>query len=450
MKFEGITKERNAVAEKVLEKMTPDIKVARLLFMDINGMVKSFEINANRVEHALFEGESFDGSSITGYGRLEESDMVAIPDPTTFTIIPWVDNNRVCSFICDVYNPNGTRYEGDPRYILQRAVKRASDMGYVFNAAPELEFFFLKNDGKGPEAHDMRGYFDFDPGDEGEKMRRQIVVWAQNIGIQVDTAHHEGAKGQHEVDFRYDQPIPTSDHAMMLKMLIRVVASKFGYIGTFMPKPFFGHNGSGMHIHQSLWANGENKFYDADAPGNVSSIMKKFIAGQLKYAKEMCAVLCSWPNSYKRLVPGYEAPIYIAWDYKNRSTLIRIPNFFGSANSTRFEIRCPDGAGNIYLQLATLLQAGLEGIASLKDSDLPPPANMNVFELSEEEKKEKGIENLPGYLSEALEHFERSEFMKRVLGKSAFMSFLDAKKKESDLYRQQVSPWELDRYINRL
>ncbi len=427
-----------------------DINYVRLQFTDIHGILKSYAVRSKDLEGHFESGAYFDGSSITGYGQIEESDKVAIPDPTTFTILPWREPEQaVCRMICDIYNPDLTRYEGDPRFVLQKAVQKATDMGFEFFCAPELEFFILNEDYRTvARPSDMRGYFDFDPSGINEIMRRQMSEYALQMGIEVECLHHEVATGQHEIDFHYGPAVDTADSTVSLKMIVKIVAAQNGQIGTFMPKPFYGVNGSGMHVHQSLWKGGTNLFYDENDPDFVSPILKQFIAGQLKYAREMTAVLASWPNSYKRLVPGYEAPVYVAWDTKNRSALIRIPNFGGKASAARCEIRCPDPAGNPYLQFAALLHMGLKGIEEKLDPG--EATSLNIFHLSSKEMKKMDIAALPGSLGEALNLYEESEAMKECFGELLFKNYLYAKLEEFDAYRMQVHPWELTRYMNKI
>ena len=439
----------NRVIETVKEE---DIKFIYLQFTDIHGIIKSFEINSKRIEDFLEEGENFDGSSITGYGAIEESDKVAIPDPTTFHIIPWTkDSRKVARFFCDIYNPDGSRYDGDPRYILQKAVKKAEDHGYTFYCAPELEFFILDRGAKEDsfKPSDMRGYFDYDPYDINEKMRYTIAEYCDAMGIEIEVLHHEVALGQHEIDFKYGLAVDAADNANTIKMIVKTVAAQNDMTATFMPKPFPGINGSGMHVHQSLWKDGENLFYEKSGEVNISPLMKKWISGQLKHAKAMCAVLSSWPNSYKRLVPGYEAPVYIAWGYRNRSPLIRVPNFGGRPHAARCEIRCPDPAGNPYLQFAVLLSAGLDGVLS-DDIEIVEPTDKNVYHFSTKDLEKSGINALPGSLRQALVEFKQSELMKEVFGEDTFKNFYYAKLEEFDAYRINVSQWERDRYITRL
>ncbi|HDZ19278.1 MAG TPA: glutamine synthetase [archaeon] len=443
---------RKEICSKVLDTINEEeIKFIYLQFTDIHGIIKSFEINSKRIEEIFEIGESFDGSSITGYGAIEESDKVALPDPSTFYLLPWRKEKKVARVICDIFKPDSERYEGDPRYILQRVVKKAEKLGYTFNCAPEMEFFILTPDTeKAYKPSDMRGYFDYDPYDVNEKMRYTIAEYCDAMGISVECIHHEVAYGQHEVDFRYGKAVEAADNTITIKTIVKTVAARQNLIGTFMPKPFGGINGSGMHVHQSLWdPNGNNAFYDENDENNISLLMKKWIAGQLKHARSMCAVLSSWPNSYKRLVPGYEAPVYIAWGFRNRSPLIRVPDFHGKSSAARCEIRCPDPAGNPYLQFAILLATGLDGILS-NDIIIPEPRDENVYKLKTKEMEKAGINALPGSLSEALKEFRKSEFLKEIFGKQAFKNFYYAKLEENDAYRIIVSEWERNRYITRL
>ena len=439
---------RKQLCETVIEKIKEEeIKFIYLQFTDIHGIIKSFEVNSKRIEDVFEIGENFDGSSITGYGAIEESDKVALPDPSTFYLLPWRKENKVARVICDIYKPDGQRYEGDPRFILQQAVNKAKKHGYTYYCAPEMEFFVLTPDTKQVlKPSDMRGYFDYDPYDINEMIRYRIADYCDAMGINVECIHHEVAFGQHEVDFRYDEAVNTADNTLTIKTIVKTVSAQHNLIGTFMPKPFEGINGSGMHVHQSLWKNGNNVFYDENDKDNISILMKKWIAGQLKYAIPMCAVLSSWPNSYKRLVPGYEAPVYLAWGFRNRSPLLRVPDFHNKSSAARVEIRCPDPSGNPYLQFAVLLSTGLEGILS-EDIQIPDPTDRNVYHLSSKEMEKEGIISLPGSLHEALQHFRNSELMKDIFGELAFKNYYYAKLEEYDAYRFVVSEWERDRYI---
>jgi len=442
---------RKEICEKVIETVKEfDIKFIYLQFTDIHGLIKSFEINSKRIEDFMEMGENFDGSSITGYGAIEESDKVAVPDPSTFHILPWRKENKVARIICDIYKPDGDRYEGDPRYVLQKVVNKAAEHGYKYYCAPEMEFFMLNKEAQKPfKPSDLRGYFDYDPYDINEMMRYRIAQYCDKMGIEIEALHHEVAYGQHEVDFRYDEAVNSADNTITIKTIVKTVAAENDMTATFMPKPFSGINGSGMHVHQSLWKNGNNVFYNENDDTFISYEMKKWIAGQLKYAKEMCAVLSSWPNSYKRLVPGYEAPVYVAWGFRNRSPLIRVPDFHGKPNSARCEIRCPDPSGNPYLQFAVLLATGLEGLLS-DDIEIPSPTDKNVYHFSTKDLEKSGIISLPGSLRVALTVFKESEMMKKIFGEDLFKNYYYAKLEEYDAYRVNVSDWERDRYIQRL
>lgn len=430
-----------------------DIKFVRLQFTDINGMLKNIAVSSKSIESIFENGQSFDGSSITGYRPIEESDMVLYPDPTTFAVLPWRPKEKSsCRLICDIFTPQNKRFEGDPRYILEHIIEKAGKAGYTYICAPELEFFIVKESENGglPTPIDLAGYFDFHPSDLTDDIRREIADTAEAFGIEIELSHHEVALGQNEIDFKYGEALETADRAITMKMCGKVVAARAGYVTTYMPKPFQGINGSGMHTHQSLWSKeGENLFYSENAKnGYLSDIARYFIGGQLAHGRKMCAVLNSWPNSFKRLVPGYEAPVYLAWAHKNRSPLIRVPNFGGRKSAARCEIRCPDGAGNPYLQFAVLLSAGLDGIKNKTDPG--DPVELNVYHMSYDERKQRGIVSLPESLKEALDEFETSDLMKETLGETAFENFLREKRKEWDQYRLQVTEWEVNRYIKRL
>jgi glutamine synthetase len=429
-----------------------DIRFVRLQFTDINGTLKSFEVSTKELEDVLDNGQSFDGSSITGYSPIEESDMVAKPDPDTFVIIPWTSEGRKSArMICNIYQPNGKRFPGDPRYIAQRAADAAKKRGFVFKVGPELEFFVFQQETEYPTPMDVGGYFDFHPGDLGEDMRRDISATAEKFGLTIEVGHHECAKGQHEIDFRFDDMVVTADRVATLKMIIKAVANEYGFFGTFMPKPVPDENGSGMHVHESLWTlKGENAFYGKNSKkrGNISNKAMHFVGGQLKYGREMCVVLSSWPNSYRRLVPGFEAPVYIAWAFKNRSPLIRVPDAGKRKVAARIEIRSPDPAGNPYLQFAVLCHTGLEGMK--KKIDPGVPTEKNLYAISKKEMDDLGIESLPETFGEALNAFEKSKIMEKALGKIAFNNFLNVKRAEWDLYKGQISGWEIDRYLRWL
>jgi len=445
---------KEQVSEIIQQIQENDIKFVRLQFTDINGFLKNLAVSSKSIESIFDNGQSFDGSSITGYRPIEESDMILYPDPTTFAILPWRPKEKSSArLICDIYTPQNERFQGDPRYILEKAVEKAEKAGYNFICAPELEFFIVKESENGglPTPIDLAGYFDFHPGDLTEDLRREIADTAEAFGIEIEISHHEVALGQNEIDFKYGEAIETADRAITMKMCGKVVAARNGYVTTYMPKPFQGINGSGMHCHQSLWSieSKQNLFYTEDVKkGYLSDVARNYIGGQLAHGRKMAAVLNSWPNSYKRLVPGYEAPVYLAWAYKNRSPLIRVPDFGGRKAAARCEIRCPDGAGNPYLQFAVLLATGLDGIKNKIDPG--DPIELNVYHMSYEERKKRGIVSLPENLKEALDEFEDSDLMRETLGDTAFENFLREKRREWDLYRTQVTEWEVNRYIKRL
>ncbi len=417
------------------------VKYIHLQFMDILGQVKSVMIPHIMLEKALSEGILFDGSSIAGYATIDESDMRAVPDAKTFQILP--DDPKTATIICDIYLPNGKRFDGDPRYVLQRALKKAESMDFKFVTGPEFEFFLFKmRDGKPTlEPNDYGGYFDFGPVDQGEEVRKEIIGIFADIDYMPEAAHHEVAPGQHEIDLRYGYALTIADRILTLKAMIKRVALKYGLYATFMPKPVFGVNGTGMHVHQSLLSRdcNENRFYDPNGPWELSDVALHYIGGLLMHADETTAILNSWVNSYKRLVPGYEAPVYISWANLNRSALIRVPA--GRGMKTRIELRNPDPAGNPYLQFAVMLAAGLDGIA--RRIEPPEPVEQNIFAMSPEKREELGIKSLPESLGEALHHLSRSEFMREVLGEHVFNHFLYVKRKEWSEYRAQVTEWEI-------
>lgn len=425
-----------------------DVKFIRLWFTDVLGQVKSFAITAGELKKALEEGMGFDGSSITGYQDIEESDMIAMPDPNTFQLLPWRPKEKaVARMICDVLNPDRTPYKGDPRYVLKRALQRAKEMGYDhFYIGPELEFFYFKND-QGTEILDKGGYFDLTSLDMASDLRRETVLALQEMGIQVEYSHHEVAPSQHEVDMRYDDALKMADDVITYRIVVKEIASKFGVYATFMPKPIFGVNGSGMHTHQSLFKGNKNVFYDPKAKDHLSAEAKSYISGLLKHSREICSIFAQTSNSYKRLVPGYEAPVYIAWSRRNRSALIRVPGYNpGQEKATRCEFRACDPACNPYLTFAAMLHAGLEGIE--KKYKASAAMEKNLYHLTDDERKEKGIETLPDSLAYAVSITEESKLVKKILGEHIFPRFIELKKKEWDDYRIQVSKYELDKYLS--
>ena len=431
-----------------------DIQFIRLWFTDILGQLKSFAVGKDELEGALTDGMGFDGSSITGFNRIEESDMIAMPDPDTFAVLPWRPKEKaVARMFCDVRVPGGEPYEGDPRYVMRRAVARAQEMGFDhYYLGPELEFFYFRQaelNGGPPEVLDRGGYFDLTTLDAASDLRRDTVFALEELGIDVEYTHHEVGPSQHEIDMRFADGVRMADNAMTYRIAVKEIAMKYGAYATFMPKPLFGENGSGMHVHQSLFSGSSNAFFDADDEYHLSPIGKSFIAGQLKHAREISALFAQWVNSYKRLVPGYEAPVYIAWSRRNRSALIRVPVYHpGKEKATRAELRCPDPACNPYLTFAGMLHAGLEGIE--KGYELPDPMETNLYDLSANERSRLGIEQLPETLGEAIEELAQSELVLKALGEHVFTRYIDLKRAEWETYRVEVTPWELKKYLSVL
>lgn len=435
------TKER--VLKEVKDK---GVEFIRLWFTDVLGQLKSFAITVDELDGALEEGMGFDGSSITGYQDIQESDMIAMPDPSTFCILPWRPQEKgVARMFCDILQPDGQPYEGDPRYILKRAVRIAAEKGFTMYVGPELEYFYFK-DSNGTEILDHGGYFDLTPLDVASELRRETILTMKAMGTAIEYSHHEVAPSQHEIDLRYADALTMADTAMTYRLVVKEIAQKHGVYATFMPKPIYGQNGSGMHTHQSLFQGDRNAFFDSGDKYYLSDIGKSYIAGLLTHAKEMSSILAQWVNSYKRLVPGYEAPVYIAWSQRNRSALVRVPVYKpGKENATRAELRCPDPACNPYLAFAVMLMAGLKGIED--NYELPEPMEKNLYHLSEAERKDLGIESLPASLGEALAATEKSELVRQTLGDHAFERFIEVKRWEWDEFRTQVTEYELKKYL---
>jgi len=427
-----------------------NVSFLRLWFTDILGQVKSFSITMDELENALENGMGFDGSSITGYQSIEESDMIAMPDIDTFELLPWRPADKpVARMICDVLTPDRKPYVGDPRYILRLALERAKKLGFDhFYLGPELEFFYFKND-QGTEILDKGGYFDLTTLDVASDLRRDTVNALRSMGITIEYSHHEVGPSQHEIDMRYDDAMKMADSVITYRVVVKEIAQQHGVYATFMPKPLFGENGSGMHTHQSLFKGKRNAFYDAKDSQYLSDTAKHYIAGLLKHAREMSAVFAQTVNSYKRLVPGYEAPVYIAWSRRNRSALVRVPMYHpGQENATRAELRCPDPACNPYLTFAAMLHAGLEGVE--KKYKFDKPMEQNLYHLSDEERADLGINSLPSTLGEAINEFEGSGLMRKALGDHIFDRYVTLKKAEWEEYRIQISKWEMDKYLSIL
>ena len=424
-----------------------DVKFISLWFTDILGMLKSFTITVEELKGALEDGMGFDGSSIEGFARIDESDMVALPDPDTFQLVPWgpQEHHAVARMFCNILKPGGEPFEGDPRYVLKQNLKRAADMGYTFYVGPELEYFYFR-DSTGTEPLDAAGYFDMTTLDTATDLRQETVLILEEMGIGVEYSHHEVAASQHEIDMRYTDALTMADNVMTYRLVVKQIALKHGVYATFMPKPVYGINGSGMHVHQSLFKEGKNVFFDANDEYYLSQAAKGYIAGLLKHAPEITAVTNQWINSYKRLVPGYEAPVYLSWARRNRSDLIRVPEYKpGKENATRIEFRSPDPTCNPYLAFSVMLTAGLEGIE--KGYEVPEPVEENVYEMTEDERKERGIETLPPNLLEAIYLTEKSDVVRRALGDHVFQAFITNKKIEWNQYRTQVTEYELKRYL---
>jgi glutamine synthetase len=440
-----------AARKNVLDQVKKqEVENVLFWFSDIEGHLKSFAITPAEIEDALNDGMGFDGSSITGFNAIEESDMVAIPDPATFRLLPArPGESRVARMICDVVTPDGEPYEGDPRFVLRRALERMQSLGFdTFNVGPELEYFLFR-DKLGTETLDEGGYFAMTALDAATELRNETIRALEEMGIGIEYHHHEVAPSQHEIDMRYAGALDMADQTLTYRLIVKEVAAKNGVYATFMPKPLYGENGSGMHTHMSLFTDGRNQFFAEDDDYHLSETGKQFIAGLLRHARELSAVFAQWVNSYKRLVPGYEAPVYVAWSQRNRSALIRIPLYKpGSEQATRAEIRCPDPACNPYLTFAALLHAGLEGIE--KGYELEDPMETNLYHLTAEQRKERGIVSLPETLGEAIDEFAASELMRRAFGAHIFDNYVTLKRKEWDEYRVQLTQWELDRYLGVL
>ncbi|MBW6486180.1 MAG: glutamine synthetase family protein [Syntrophobacterales bacterium] len=426
-----------------------NVSFIQFWFTDVLGVQKIFSITPDELEMGMEEGMGFDGSSIAGFCRIEESDMIAMPDPTTFQIIPWRPTERpVARMICDIQTPDGKPYEGDPRYVLRRTLKKVTDKGYTFYVGPELEFFYFASD-KAPEFLDMGGYFDGLPVDRATDLRRQTIFALQDMGIRVEYSHHEVAPSQHEIDLRYDEALKMADKVMTYRTAVKEIARLNGVYATFMPKPVFGQNGSGMHVHQSLFKGDKNTFFDGRDKYNLSKTAKQYIAGIMTHAPEITAICNQWINSYKRLVPGYEAPVYVAWARRNRSAMVRVPMYKpGKEKATRMEYRSPDPACNPYLAFAVMLAAGLKGME--KGYKLPEPVETDIFEMDEKARAEAGITSLPGSLYEALQIVQKSELVRETLGEHIFEKFIENKKVEWDHFRVHVSQYEIDRYLPML
>ncbi len=426
-----------------------DVKFIRLWFTDILGSLKGFAITVEELENALTRGMGFDGSSIEGFARSDERDLYALPDPTTFGILPWRPRtNAVARVFCDIVTPDETPFEGDPRFVLRRNLERAAKLGFNYYVGPEIEHFYFK-DSTGTEPLDQGNYFDQDASSLSTDLRRETVLTLEELGIPVESSHHEAAPSQHEIDLRHTDALTMADTLMTYRLVVKEIATRHGCYATFMPKPIGGINGSGMHTHQSLFKDNRNAFYDGEASYQLSDVARRFIAGLMRHAREITAVTNQWVNSYKRLAPGFEAPVHVSWATVNRSDLIRIPAYkAGREESRRIEYRAPDSACNPYLAFSVMLAAGLAGVEN--DYALPPPMDNDVFLMTEEKRKANGIESLPGSLWEAIQITENSELVHRALGDHVFRTFIENKKIEWERYSSQVSEYEISRYLPTL
>ena len=437
------TERQAGIAKLVADE---NVKHIQLWFTDILGNLKMVEIPDRQLPSVIESGAAFDGSSITGYAEIEESDIVAMPDWDTFTILPWSQNQERTAFVfCDVLGRDLKPYEGDPRWILRRQIERARKMGLTFYVGPELEYFYFKSAAE-PEVVDEGGYFDVLPADLGNDLRKQTMRTLDRLGIPMEASHHEVAPSQHEIDPHYDEALIMADRVMISRLIVKEVAAHNGVHATFMPKPLHGENGSGMHVHQSLFRGDTNAFFSETDPDHLSEIAKGFIAGQLKHMREICSLLSQYVNSYKRLVPGYEAPVHISWAHRNRTALIRVPLYVqGKESTVRAEVRNPDPAANPYLAFAVMLAAGLEGIE--KKYELPPSVEPNIYKMSAEEREAMGLTSLPNNLYEAIQETQGSELVRHTLGEHVFERFVTNKLNEWYEYREQVTRWEIDKYL---
>lgn len=436
----------SARAEVIEAIKNSEIEFIHLWFTDVLGFLKTFVISVDEIEPAMTEGMGFDGSSIQGFARIQESDMIALPDPSTLKIMPWREEGQlVATMFCDIMMPNGEPYEGDPRYVLKRTLRKAAEMGYTFYVGPELEYYYFADD-RSTEVLDKASYFDMTTRDIGVDLRKQTVRSLKSFDIQVEYSHHEVGPSQHEIDLRYDEALRMADIVMTYRLVVKEVAQENGVYATFMPKPMYGEAGSGMHVHQSLFRGNKNAFYDAGDPFHLSAEGKAYIAGILHHAPAITAITNQWVNSYKRLVSGFEAPVHICWAHRNRSALVRVPMYKpGKEAATRIELRSPDPACNPYLAFAVMLAAGLDGID--KGMELGPDVVDDVYEMSDKDRAARNIGRLPGDLNNAIKALEANELLRETLGGPLFNWYVRNKKIEWDSYRSRVTPWELDEYL---
>ena len=441
-----MTKTKEQILQQIDEA---GVKFIRLCFTDILGRLKGMAITRSEIEEVLETGQGFDGSSVEGFVRIEESDLMAVPDLRSFRIFPWlIGGEKVAIMFCDIETPHGQPYAGDPRHVLRRALAKLKEKRWTFYTGPEIEYFYFKND-KTPEALDHGGYFDYATVDIGTTLRKKTVNALEMIGIAVECSHHEVAPSQQEIDLKYQDALVMADFAQLYRFIVKEIAQNEGYYATFMPKPLLHENGSGMHTHMSIFENGRNLFFDPDDQYKLSVLAKQFTAGILTHIREICLITNQWVNSYKRLVPGYEAPVYISWGRRNRSSLVRVPMYkVGKEKSTRIEVRSPDPAGNPYLAFAVLLAAGLKGIEM--KYQLPDPVEQNIFDMTPREREQMAIPSLPGTLEEAISVTEKSSLVRDTLGDHVFEQLLANKRVEWDAYRIHVSQYEIDNFLPML
>ncbi len=443
----ALTSSKKRIARDILAKVEHNkIRTIQLWFVDILGILKCVSITPGELKEALEHGKGFDGSSVTGFAEAEESDIIAQPDPTTFKILPWTKGDYpIARIFCDILNPDRSAYVGDPRYVLKRAMARANKYGLTFFVGAEIEYFYFKSAHK-PEIIDEGSYFELIPNDLANTLRNKTIRVLEEMGVSMEASHHEVAPSQHEIDPKYSDALSAADNVITSKYVIKEIAQQAGVYATFMPKPMFGVNGSGMHVHQSLFKGSKNAFFDKKDKHHLSPIAKRFIAGQLKHAREICSLTAQWVNSYKRLVSGYEAPVYASWAQRNRTALLRVPLYrMGNEKATRVELRCPDPACNPYLAFAVMLAAGLEGIE--KKYAIPAPVEPNIYNMAMEERERRGLTSLPGNLFEAILETEKSSFVKDALGEHIFSRFLFNKKREWEEYRIQITQHEIKKYL---
>jgi len=436
--------------EEILKQIDDaGVRYIRLCFTDVLGQLKGMAMTRPEIEEAIDGGQGFDGSSIEGFVRIEESDLMAMPDLQTFRVFPWlIGGEKVAMMFCDITTPDGRPYDADPRYILRRVLEKIKERRWTFNTGPEVEYFYFMSPSS-PEILDRGGYFDYGTVDAGTTLRKKTVTALEAAGIPVECSHHEVAPSQHEIDLKYQDALVMADYAQLCKFIVKEIAQENGYHATFMPKPLFAENGSGMHTHMSIFENGRNLFFDNTDPYHLSKLARHFTAGILRHIREITLVTNQWVNSYKRLVTGYEAPVYISWGRRNRSSLVRVPMYkLGKEKSTRIELRSPDPCCNPYLAFAVMLAAGLRGIE--KEYELPPPIEQNIFNMSLDEREKLGIASLPGTLEEAIAATENSELIRETLGEHIFEKFIANKRVEWESYRIHVSEYEIDKYMSML